>query len=35
MNQTAFFVFQTLKSKVYVFQTKDNGLCRQKSTFNS
>ena len=34
MNQAAFFVFQVLKSKVYVFQTKDNGLCRQKVRLN-
>ena len=24
------FVFEVLKSKVSVFQTKDNGICRQK-----
>ena len=34
MNQAAFFVFQALKSKVCVFQTKDNGLCRQKVSLN-
>ena len=30
MNQAAFFVFKALKSEVFVFQTKDNGIHRQK-----
>ena len=34
MNQAAFFVFQALKLKVYVFQTKGNELCRQKVHLN-
>ena len=34
MNQAAFFVFQALKSKVLVFQTKDNGIHRQEICLN-
>ena len=28
------FVFEALESKISVFQTKDNGICRQKVRFN-
>ena len=34
MIQAAFFVFQALISKMSVFQTKENGICKQMVSLN-